>query len=104
LSGDAVAGEVDYVTSFRAPFLPTDTDLTVPAIIATMDGSTYCYITAHKNLSNKAVAIPSKYNGWKITTIKGSANVILQSEYVSNNEIVITVSNNYGDVVLKLGN
>lgn len=101
--GDAVADDTDLVTSFRAPFLPTDTDLTIPGVIVTMNGNTYCYITAHQNLSNKSVSIPSKYNGWLITAIKSSANVTVINDYVTDNAIIITVINSYGDIILRLG-
>ena len=102
-AGDGVAGQTNLITAFRAPFLPTDTDLTIPAVIATMNGATYCYITAHQNLSDKSVSIPVKFNGWPVTVLKGSPNVVVLDEYVSENAINIAVSNSYGDVVLKLG-
>lgn len=102
-AGDGVVGDVNLVTSFRAPFLPTDTDLTVPAVIVTMSGKTYCYITAHQNLTNKLVSVPGKYNGWLVTEIKSHSNVTVNSKYVSNGKIDLSVINSYGDVVLQLG-
>ena len=102
-AGDAVAGQVDEMTAFRAPFLPTDTELTIPAVIATMSGKTYCYITAHQDLTDKQVAIPSKYNGWPVTVVKPSDNVTVKSGFVSEGFIEIDVINDYGDVVLRLG-
>lgn len=102
-AGDAVANTVDEVTAFRAPFLPTDTDLTVPAVLVSMNGKLYCYITSHKDLTNKLIAIPKAFNGLKVTTIKHNANVTVHSEFVSSGAITISVENNYGDVVLQLG-
>jgi len=102
-SGDASAGDLDTIAAFRAPFLPTDTTLTIPGVIVMMSGRTYCYITAHQNHTNKKVSIPSKYNGWPITVLKAHSNVTVNSEFVSTGEIDIDVINSYGDVVLRLG-
>lgn len=103
LSGDSDAGDINLITAFRAPFLPTDEDLTVPGVIVTMSGKTYCYITAHKNLENKKVLIPSTYSGWPVTIIKDSGNVNVKSDFVSDGYIEIDVSNNYGDIILRFG-
>jgi len=102
--GDAVAGDNDFVTMFRAPFLPTDSELTIPAVIATMNGRYYCYITAHQNLTNKSVSIPTRFNGFPVTVVKSSANVTVHDSYVTNGTIAITVTSAYGDIVLRLGN
>lgn len=102
-SGDSVAAEYDRVTAFRAPFLPTDPDLSIPGVIVEMDGSTYCYITAHQNLTNKLVSVPKKYNRMFITVLKESPNVTINKQYIEDNTIDITVINSYGDVILKLG-
>lgn len=102
-AGDPVADDTDFVSSFRSPFLPTDTDLTIPGVISTMGGVNYCYITSHQNLTFKEVTIPSKFNGWPVTVLKSSANVTVHSTHVLDGIIKISVINNYGDVVLRLG-
>jgi len=102
-AGDAAEGDVESVTAFRAPFMPTDADLTVPGVVVTMSGETYVYITAHQTLTQKSVAIPDKYTGKAVTTVKGHANVTVHSTFVSAAAIIISVSSGYGDVVLRLG-
>ena len=102
-AGDSVAGDVVTVTGFRAPYLPTDTDLTVPAVIVSMGGKNYVYITAHTTLANKAVTVPMKFAGQAITVVKASANVTVHDAYVAGGTISISVSGGYGDAVLRLG-
>lgn len=102
-AGDALANDVLVATAFRAPFLPTDADLTVPGVIVTMSGKRFCYITAHKSLDHKVVSLPAKLNGLAVTVIKADPNVQLHSNYVSDGAVVISVTGSYGDVVLSIG-
>ena len=102
-AGNADSESTIVATAFRAPFLPTDLDLTVPAVIATMSGKHYCYVTAHKTLSRKLVKVPSDLNGLPITVVKGHANVTVHSSYVTDGEIVLSVVGGYGDIVLRIG-
>ncbi len=97
----STVGDVDIATLFRAPFLPTDSSLTIPGICVTMSGVDYIYITAHQNLTNKSVQIPTRLNGKKITVVKSHANVTVVNPFFTNNQVTINVINGYGDIILR---
>lgn len=103
LAGDAVSTDLDTVIAFKAPFLPTDNDLTIPAVIVSMNGKDYCYITAHKNFTNKSVQVPDEFEGKAISVIKSHANVSVLNTSVINNSIQLTVINSYGDIIVTIG-
>jgi hypothetical protein len=100
-AGDAAVGNNDLVTAFRAPFLPTDTDLTVPGVIVSMDGKDYVYITAHQTLTNTAVAIPSELNGRTVEVLSTGGTISVGSTVVAGSQVLIDVTG-YGDAVLRL--
>jgi hypothetical protein len=100
-AGDAAVGNNDLVTAFRAPFLPTDTDLSIPAVIVTMDGKDYAYITAHQTLADKLVQIPSALNGRTVEVISTGGSITVNSTVVALDHISINVTG-YGDAVLRL--
>lgn len=99
-AGDGVAGTDMLGMDFRAPFLPTDPNLSVPGVIVDMDGRRYCYITAHKSLVNYGVAVPPDLNGQSVTVIRKVGDIVVHSRTVRNAEIVITVGSGYGDAIL----
>ena len=101
-AGDAAVGDIRAVTAFRAPFLPTDPDLTIPGVVVNMDGINYVYITTHQALYAKPVLLPGELSGQKITVIKPSSTLSVLSQFVTGGAILVE-SSGYGDVVIRLG-
>lgn len=101
-AGDAAAGDLLEAGWFVVPFAPDPTgDLTVPGIIVEIGNRVFCYITAHKSLTGKRVAIEG-YDGRAVSIIKSHANVTVSDAYVSNGGLTVSVTGGYGDVVLEL--
>jgi hypothetical protein len=100
--GDSVAADVNTIDGFRAPFLPTDTDLTIPGVVVTVGGVHLIYITAHQTLTQKEVALPSALNGRPISVLKSHANVTVHSVYIADSKVLVSVAGGYGDVILQV--
>jgi len=100
--GDIAAGDAFEVTSYIAPYLNTDADLTIPGVIVTCDGVDQLIMATHQTLTNKAVSLPDDINGRKITALKAHANVTVNDGYVSEGSISVSVASGYGDIVLEL--
>lgn len=105
-AGDAASGDTFEAACYRVPFLPTDSDLTIPGVIYEVGIGTEkkvrCIIAAHQSLSGKEVSVPAEYGGRAITILRGDG-LTLDSDYVANGKITISVAGSHGWAVLGLG-
>lgn len=105
-AGDAASGDTFEALCYRAPFLPTDSDLTIPGVVYEAGiGNTKkirCIVAAHKSLSAKEVTVPSEYSGRAITILRGDG-LTLDSTFVRDGKITISVAGSHGWAVLGLG-
>lgn len=101
-AGDAVAGDEFELACYRAPFLPTDAQLTIPGVIYSVNGGYRCLVSAHQTLTNKAVAVPVELSG-KAVTVLASGGFTLVSPFVSQGVIMISTAGGHGWAILKIG-
>lgn len=104
LAGDAVAGDIDVIVGFIAPWAEADDDLTVPGVLVPNGkGGYYCYIATTEELSGKAIALPPEMAGWSVTEHMSDADVTLLSDVVTKDGVIISTASGGGDVILNIG-
>lgn len=101
-AGDAVAGDIDVIVGFIAPWAEADDDLTVPGVLVPNgSGGYYCYIATTETLSAKAVALPVELAGWSVKEDLSNPNVTLLTDAVTKDGVYISTTG--GDVILEIG-
>lgn len=101
-AGDAAAGDTFEAACWRAPFLPTDPELTIPGVILQSYGRTYCAIAAHQALDEKEVAVPEQLTGRTVTIVRGEG-LTLDNGFVREGKIQVSVPGAHGWALLELG-
>ncbi|PAL23542.1 hypothetical protein [Sphingopyxis sp. GW247-27LB] len=103
-AGDGVAGDIDQIVGFIAPWAEADDDLTVPgALVPNGKGGYYCYVATTATLSGKAIPLPPELAGLSVSEHQSHPNITLLTDAVGKEGLILSVAAGGGDAIFEIG-